>query len=155
MYQHILIPTDGSELARMALMHGLFLARSMGARVTVISVERPFHMLSQHGGGFKTETAAELLEAHAATILGSAVDDAKVVGVECATMHIERENVYEAIISTAKEQACDLIVMGSHGRSGASAILLGSVTNKVLSHSTIPVLVHRGTWSSAPDASTA
>jgi nucleotide-binding universal stress UspA family protein len=68
-------------------------------------------------------------------------DAANAAGVACETVQVEHDHPYQAIIATAKDKGCDIIVMASHGRSGLSAILLGSVTNKVLTHTNIPVLV--------------
>ena len=67
----------------------------------------------------------------------------KSAGVECQTLHTEHEQVYQAIIEAAEARRCDLIVMASHGRRGVSAVVLGSETVKVLTHSKIPVLVYR------------
>jgi nucleotide-binding universal stress UspA family protein len=146
MYRHILIPTDGSELAEHAVTNGLSLAKSVGAKVTVIVVEQPFNWLSVS----ETQTQwaleelakhAEQIKKHAASVLNSAADAAKQAGVSCDTIQVENEQPYKAIIATAADRGCDLIVMASHGRSGLSAVVLGSVTNKVLTHTKIPVLV--------------
>jgi nucleotide-binding universal stress UspA family protein len=85
----------------------------------------------------------ERMEAQASKILGAAVDAAKAAGVACDTVHVEHEHPNQAIIDTAVSRGCDLIEMASHGRRGVSAILIGSETLKVLTHSKIPVLVHR------------
>ena len=146
MYRHILIPTDGSELAEHAVMNGLSLAKSMGAKVSVIVVEEPFNWSSV------PETSArqipellakytEQLKKHAASVLNRAANAAKKTGVSCDMIQVEHDQPYQAIIAAAKDKGCDLIVMASHGRSGLSAILLGSVTNKVLTHTKTPVLV--------------
>jgi len=82
-------------------------------------------------------------QADAAKLLASAGDTVKAAGVACDTVQVEHEHVYQAIIDTAKSKGCDLIVMASHGRRGISAIVLGSETVKVLTHSRIPVLVRR------------
>jgi nucleotide-binding universal stress UspA family protein len=146
MYRHILIPTDGSELVEHAVTNGLSLAKSVGAKVTVIVVEQPFNWLSVS----ETQTQwaleelakhAEQIKKHAASVLNSAADAAKQAGVSCDTIQVENEQPYKAIIATAADRGCDLIVMASHGRSGLSAVVLGSVTNKVLTHTKIPVLV--------------
>jgi len=79
----------------------------------------------------------------ASKVLGVVADAAKAAGVACETVHVEEERAYEAIIGTARSKNCDLIVMASHGRSGVSAVVLGSETVKVLTHSKIPVLVYR------------
>lgn len=146
MYRHILIPTDGSELAHRAVSHGLSLAKSVGAKITALTVEGSFDVYTvpaskvyEMSGAF-TEHAART-KAHAEKILNGVAEEARLAGVTCETVHIEEDRPYEAIIETAKQRGCDLIVMASHGRSGISAVLLGSVTNKVLTHTNIPVLV--------------
>ena len=84
---------------------------------------------------------AEQIKKHAASVLNRAADAAKQAGVSCDTIQVENEQPYQAIIATAADRGCDLIVMASHGRSGLSAVVLGSVTNKVLTHTKTPVLV--------------
>ena len=146
MYKHILIPTDGSELAGHAVTHGLSLAKSMGAKVTVVVVETPFNVfsVSESRARHMSEEFAkheEQIKKHAAAVLTHARDKAKASDVPCETLQMEHEQPYQAIISAANDKGCDLIVMASHGRSGISAVLLGSVTNKVLTHTKTPVLV--------------
>jgi nucleotide-binding universal stress UspA family protein len=80
-------------------------------------------------------------KAHAEKILSGVAEAARLAGVVCETVQIEEDHPYEAIIETAKQRGCDLLVMASHGRSGIAAIVLGSVTTKVLTHTQIPVLV--------------
>ena len=146
MYRHILIPTDGSELANRAVTHGLSLAKAVGAKVTVLTVEASFSVydvpssrMLQVTGAFAEH--AEHAKAHAAKVLGSAAAAATAAGVACETLQVEHDHPYEAIISAAQDKGCDLICMSSHGRSGIAAIVLGSVTHKVLTHTRIPVLV--------------
>ena len=140
MYKHILIPTDGSELAERAVTHGLSLAKFVGAKVTGIIVEeRPAAWLLAAGVAFAEFT--EQLREYYASALDSMANAAKQAGVPCDTVQVEDVRPYEAIIATATDRGCDLIVMASHGRSGLSAVVLGSVTNKVLTHAKIPVLV--------------
>ena len=148
MYRHILIATDGSTLAEMAVKHGLSLAKSTGGKVTALIVEAPFSVynvpesrLRQMPEAFAQH--AEEIRKHATRVLDHVADLAKAAGVACETTQLESDQPYRAIIATAKEKGCDLIVMASHGRSGISAVLLGSVTNKVLTHTHIPVLVCR------------
>ncbi len=146
MYRHILIPTDGSALAEKAVSHGLSLAKSVGAKVTAITVEAPFSVYDVPESKLRKMSEAfaqhaEQMKRHAAKVLDHVADAAKAAGVSCDTLQIEHDHPYEAIITTAKDRGCDVIVMASHGRSGISAILLGSVTNKVLTHTNIPVLV--------------
>jgi nucleotide-binding universal stress UspA family protein len=87
------------------------------------------------------EEYAKHAREHAASILDAAANDAKAKGVQCETIQVIQDQPYKAIVGTAKEKGCDLIVMASHGRSGIAAIVLGSVTAKVLTHTSIPVLV--------------
>jgi nucleotide-binding universal stress UspA family protein len=146
MYRHILIPTDGSELAEHAVTNGLSLAKSVGAKVSVIIVEEPFNWLNVSETKAKQafeELAkhAEQIKKHAARVLNRVANAAKQAGVSCDAIQVEDEQPYKAIIATAADRGCDLIVMASHGRSGLSAVVLGSVTNKVLTHTKIPVLV--------------
>jgi nucleotide-binding universal stress UspA family protein len=150
MYRHILIPTDGSELAEHAVTNGLSLAKSVGAKVTVIIVQEPFGWLSVPETRASQRQAFENLakhneqvEQHAASVLSRAADAAKQAGVPCDTMRVANASPYQAIIATASDRGCDLIAMTSHGRGGLSAVVLGSVTNKVLTHTKIPVLVYR------------
>jgi len=146
MYRHILIPTDGSELAEHAVTNGLSLAKSLGAKVSVIIVEEPFDWLGvseskaqQALGELAKHT--EQIKKHAASVLNRVANAAKQAGVPCETIQVDNEQPYKAIIATAADKGCDLIVMASHGRSGLSAIVLGSVTNKILTHTKTPVLV--------------
>jgi nucleotide-binding universal stress UspA family protein len=144
MYRHILIPTDGSELAEHAVTHGLSLAKFLGARVTVIIVEeRPgaLFAFSDPAVGVAFVELTEQIKKHAASALDRAANAAKQVVVPCEAIQVQDVQPYEAIIATATDQGCDLIVMASHGRSGLSAVVLGSVTNKVLTHTKMPVLV--------------
>ncbi|MBR0764869.1 universal stress protein [Bradyrhizobium japonicum] len=145
MYRHILIPTDGSDLSLNAIEHGMALAKSVNAKVTAVTVSPPFHTFAvepdmitdarEHYGARMTILATKYLN--------TAKEAAVAAGVSCETMHIERDPPYLAIIETAARKSCDLIVMASHGRRGISAIVLGSETVKVLTHSTVPVLVVR------------
>lgn len=146
MYRHILIPTDGSELAEHAVTNGLALAKSLGAKVSVIVVEEPFNWLSVSettARQITQETAkhAEQIKEHATSVLNRAANAAKQAGVSCETIQVENEQPYQAIIAAARDKGCDLIVMASHGRSGLSGVLIGSVTSKVLTHTKTPVLV--------------
>ncbi len=144
MYQHILIPTDGSELAGRAVTHGLSLAKLVGAKVTAIIVEeRPPGWLSYARVAEGSATYAEQIKKYAASTLDRVANQAKQAGVPCDTIQVEDAQPYEAIIGAAVERSCDLIVMASRGSSGLSAVVLGSVTHKVLTHTKIPVLVVR------------
>ena len=140
MYRHILIPTDGSALAEHGLTHGLALAKALGAKVSVIFVVEPFSELS----GRYLEAVAryvELRKEQATSVLDRAAEAASAAGVSCETIQAENGQPHQAILAVADDKGCDLIVMSSHGRGGLSKLLLGSVTNKVLTHAKTPVLV--------------
>jgi nucleotide-binding universal stress UspA family protein len=143
MYRHILIPKDGSELAERAVTHGLSLAKFVGAKVTVIIVEDRAGLWSFAEAGAAEAFAKyiEEIKRHNASVLDRAANAAKQAGVSCDTIYLQDAQPYEAIVATTTERGCDLIVMASHGRSGLSAMVLGSVTNKVLTHAKTPVLV--------------
>jgi nucleotide-binding universal stress UspA family protein len=144
MYTNILIATDGSELAGEAVQHGIALAMRIAAKVTVLTVSPPFHVFTTDTQMIE-DTAAQYqarMNQYADKILSSVAHLAQAAGVVCETVHVEHEHPYQAIIDTAASRGCDLIVMASHGRRGISAIVLGSETVKVLTHSKIPVLVH-------------
>ena len=145
MYRHILIPTDGSRLSERAVKQGIELAKSLNAKVSGLTVSAPFHtfaldpmMVSDTPDTYKTDC-----EALAEKVLGVVTRAAAAAGVPCAVEHVIADHPYEAIIDTAKNKGCDLILMASHGRKGMSAVVLGSETVKVLTHSKTPVLVCR------------
>ena len=145
MYKHILIPTDGSELSNKAVDHGIGLAKALNAKVTAVTVSEPFHIFAVEPG-MLTDTPDEYEKRIAALTgkyLKAAKDAATAAGVPCDVVHVEHEHPYETVIDTARKRGCDAIVMASHGRRGVSAIVLGSETVKVLTHSTIPVVVVR------------
>jgi nucleotide-binding universal stress UspA family protein len=140
MYRHILISTDGSKLAQHGVTHGLALAKSLGAKVSVIFVVEPFSELT---GRFleAVATYAELRKEQAKSVLDEVATAAKAAGVSCETIQAESSQPDQAIVAAAAEKGCDVIVMSSHGRSGVSMLLIGSVTNKVLAQAKTPVLV--------------
>jgi nucleotide-binding universal stress UspA family protein len=145
MFKHILIPTDGSDLSRKAVIYGVQLAKTVGARVTAISVSEPYHIASMDAV-LVAETPEEH-EAQTARVAERALEQAR-MAAEAASVSVETvrevlDQPYRAIIDCANACACDLIVMASHGRRGVAALLVGSETTKVLTHSTIPVLVYR------------
>ena len=145
MYKHILIPTDGSDLSRAAIRQGVAFAKSIGARVTGITISPPFHTFALDPV-VVTETPeqyAKSCAARAEGCLATVRDVAATAGVPCDLVHEVHEHPYEAIIAAAGGRGCDLIFMASHGRRGMSALVLGSETTKVLTHSKIPTLVCR------------
>ena len=145
MYHHILIPTDGSPLSTVAVEHSMDFARDANAKVTVLTVVSPFHVFSANAAEL-TNTRADYerrARMQAAEILTDAQLKAKARGVPCEVEQVENDSPYDVIIRTADKRGCDLIAMASHGRRGVAAIVLGSETLKVLTHSKIPVLVYR------------
>ena len=149
MYQHILISTDGSDVATKGLDHGLQLAKTLGARVTIVTVTEPFPVYAASAGtawstpieidaGYETDQ-----KAIADGILKTAKAEADARGVEASVLHIPHAFPAEAIVDAAKAQGCSLICMASHGRRGLGRLLLGSQTAEVLAHSPVPVLVVR------------
>ena len=145
MYKHILVPTDGSPLSEAAAQQAVQLAKSINAKLTAITASQTFHTISLEVE-MVTDTPEEYqkdAEARAERYLGSISKAANAAGVLYESIHVFNDHPYQAIIQTAKEKGCDLIFMASHGRKGVVAVVLGSETYKVLTHSKIPVLVHR------------
>ena len=149
MYHHILIATDGSELATRGLDQGLSLAKSLGARVTVITVTERFPVFAGAAGEAWAAAAAELESFDsrqaqmAAEVLTAAASAASAAGVPAETLHVPDALPATAIVEAAAKAGCDLIVMSSHGRRGLGRLLLGSQTAEVLAHSPVAVLVIR------------
>jgi nucleotide-binding universal stress UspA family protein len=151
MYKHILIATAGSELANKGLLHGLALAKTIKAAVTIVTVTEIWSSLAmarEVGAATGARHVIDDYEKHAAegarTVLNAAVTLAQVQhGVVAEPLHIADQHPAEGIVTAAKDKNCDLIVMSSHGRRGLSRLLLGSQASEVLAHSSIPVLVVR------------
>ncbi len=145
MYKHILIPTDGSDLSNKAVEQGVLFAKEIGAKITALTITEPFHLLPAAMSQLEYTPIEyqKFTRAYAEEVLGIVSAAARSAGVDCETIHSEHEHVYQAIIDAAASRGCDLIVMASHGRHGVSAVVLGSETVKVLTHSKIPVLVYR------------
>lgn len=148
MYRHILITTDGSELAQYGVTHGLALAAAVGAQVTLLTVTPPYPIITgMMGEG--AYTPARVLEDYdtaqreqAETVLKAAKASAS-ADLTLRTQHISNAQPADAIIGAAKEFGCDLICMASHGRRGIRRILLGSQASQVVSQSSVPVLIVR------------
>ena len=148
MYKHILIATDGSELADRALDHGLALAKKVNAAVTVVTVTEqwsPFDMAHKVREGISEPTRQfeKIAAESAAAILSSAEQHAKQAGVNCDRVHIPDQNPADGIVAIAESKKCDLIVMASHGRRAVKRLLLGSHVSEVLARSSVPALVVR------------
>jgi len=147
MIKHILLPTDGSPLSARAVAAGVKLAKAVGARVTGLFVApAPTPLVYERFvpvGYMTPEQHAALIERAAARYLGVIEKAAKAAGVPCECVRITSDFPADVILQTATKRRCDLIVMASHGRRGLSAVLLGSETQKVLTHAKLPVLVYR------------
>lgn len=147
MYKRILLPTDGSDLALSAAQHGLKLAKATGASVVALYASPPF----ETPAGFEFVPApllpVEIYEngskATAKKYLAMIEQAAEKAGVACKLKHVRSLSPADAIVATADTDKCDLIVIGSHGHGSFRALLLGSVTARVLALCAVPVLVHR------------
>ena len=145
MFKHILLPTDGSSLSEVAIQKGIQFAKAIGARITGFYVLQPYHFFSA-GSGMVSDSK-ETWEADSRTgaqdFLAAISKAAKESGVTCDCVSEKGDHPYAAIVRAAETRGCDLIMMASHGRRGVQALLIGSETNKVLTHTKIPVLVLR------------
>jgi nucleotide-binding universal stress UspA family protein len=144
MFKRILVPTDGSDISQHAVATALGLARSLGAEIFTICVKEPF----PYGAVAELQPMPpqdffEAQERNAARHVKAVVDACASAGVVCHGSTIEGLQPWEAIVDHAAKQGCDLLVMGSHGRSGLASLFLGSETQDVLKHTKIPVLVVR------------
>ena len=149
MYKHILIATDGSELAGKGVAHGLELAKGLGSAVTFVNVSEPFPALAW-GGAMAGYVAGEELvnyeenaRKYGREVLDKCKARADALGVRAKTLYIDNRTPAEAILEVSRSEACDLIVMASHGRRGLGRLVLGSQTSEVVSLTEIPVLVVR------------
>jgi nucleotide-binding universal stress UspA family protein len=144
MYQQILVPTDGSELSVRAVQEAARLARLTGARLEVLSVKEPFpYSAISEMQPVPPQEFFDAQERTAQARVQAALQAAAAHGVQASGATLEALHPWEAILDQAKAKGCDLVVMASHGRRGLGALLLGSETQKVLTHSTLPVLVIR------------
>ena len=144
MYQQILVPTDGSETSLRAVQTAASLARLTGARLEVLSLKEPFpYSAISEMQPVPPQEFFDAQERTAQARVSAALEAARAQGVKAEGASVEALHPWEAILDQAKAKGCDLVVMASHGRRGLGALLLGSETQKVLTHSTLPVLVVR------------
>ena len=150
MYANILLSTDGSDVAKKGLEHGIALAKSLNARVTVITITEPLPVEygSGHASGWiPSQAEFDRFDAacreRADRVLDEARAMAEQIGISAELLHIPNAHPATAIIGTAKSRGCDLIVMASHGRRGFRKLWLGSQTSEVLADGSVPVLVVR------------
>ena len=142
MYKRILVPTDGSDITSKAVQTAISLAKVTGATLSTVSVKEPFpYSAISEMQPVPPQEFYDAQERIAAERVKSVVNAANAAGLNCDGYTVEALHPWEAILDQAKQQACDLIVMASHGRRGVTALLLGSETNRVLTHSPLPVLV--------------
>ena len=145
MYKHLLVVTDRTPCSDKVIADGMRFAKAIGAKITIFTAISPwigpeFSMVAQSDdtGGY-----ARIIEENVGRCLARGSAMATEAGVPCTTLSKNSEHPWKAIIDAAASERCDLIIMASHGRSGFDAVLLGSETQKVLTHTRIPVLVHR------------
>jgi nucleotide-binding universal stress UspA family protein len=147
MYKHILIPTDGSDVAEKAAASGIDFAHESGARVTLFTAVAEYELPSEtaviSGDWLSKEDHALESEKKARAILSKAAERARAARLEFDTDYAQSNEPWKAIIAAAQQHGCDAIFMGSHGRSGLAAVWHGSQTREVLSHCTLPTLVYR------------
>jgi nucleotide-binding universal stress UspA family protein len=147
MFKHILVPTDGTQLSDETVKRAVGFAREAGARITFFYAKPAYPVAFYGEGAFIDPTTpekfAEMADQQAAAILDACAELARQANVPCTTRADTSEIPFEAIIAAADTAGCDLIFMASHGRRGLSGLLLGSETQKVLTHSKMPVLVYR------------
>lgn len=142
MYLHILVPTDGSEITAKAVSSAVALAATLGAKLTALSIKEPFpYSAISEMQPVPPQEFYDAQERIAAARVKAVVEAAAAAEVPCEAFTVESVHPWEAIVEQAKSLGCDLIVMASHGRRGVSALLLGSETQKVLTHCQVPVLV--------------
>ena len=144
MFKRILVPTDGSDITAKAVDTSIALAKSVGAKLYTISVKEPFpYSAISEMQPTPPQEFFDAQERIAAQRVQKVSELCAAAEVPCQAHTVEALHPWEAIIDHAKRMECDLLVMASHGRRGVSALLLGSETQKVLTHSKVPVLVVR------------
>lgn len=150
MYTHILLSTDGSDVAKKGVMHGIALAKALNAKATVITVTEPLEV--DYGGGhaagwIPSKEEFDRFDAASKESAGKVLDEVRAmvgqIGISAELLHVPNAYPAAAIIETAKSRGSDLIVMASHGRRGLRKLLLGSQTSQVLADGSVPVLVVR------------
>jgi nucleotide-binding universal stress UspA family protein len=147
MFQHILVPTDGSDFSIRAVSTAARLAHALQAKLLVLHVRSPIESPHHVEGGAMSELGGKIvmreIEDEERKLLDAAVETAAANGTVAETAFVAGYSTYDAVVRIAREQSCDLIVMASHERRGLSSLLLGSETQKVLAHTTIPVMIVR------------
>ena len=147
MFKRILIPTDGSKVARKAIRAGIALAKELGASVVAYTAAEPIELVYNAEGASVRPMAIKQFQERIAEqgqqYLAEIAKACERAGVACETVMTTSATPYQGIVDAARKKKCDMILMSSHGRGGLETLILGSVTQKVLAHSKIPVLVYR------------
>lgn len=145
MYKNILLAVDGSAYGNGTIPYAITLAKETGARLTAVHVTRPRDEMAvgELGAFFMSDAYTRAAAQHAANVLDTVKRAGTGAGVPLSAFLVEHAHPWEAIVRAADQERCDLILMASHGRKGLRGLLLGSETNKVLSHSKVPVLIWR------------
>ncbi|MFY0611838.1 MAG: universal stress protein [Hyphomicrobiaceae bacterium] len=145
MYKHILVATDGSDIAERAVRHAATLAKSLNAKLTAVTVTEPFEAVAftDNMSVINPTDYRMRCDAHAKEILAKAAHHAEAAGTPCETLHQDSHWPYAGVMDAAEKSGADLIVIGSHGRRGLEGLLLGSQAVKLLTHSKTPTLVVR------------
>jgi nucleotide-binding universal stress UspA family protein len=144
MFQHILVPTDGSSRSDAAARDAVALARSLGGRITALTVKPEFHLFTLRPSEIEdTRGDSWDVDLHARNFLAVVEAAAKEAGVPCQGITATSNHPWKVIVETARSQGCDAIAMATHGRSGVVELLLGSQTQRVLAHAKVPVIVYR------------
>ena len=146
MYANILVSTDGSDVAKKGVKHGIALAKALNAKVTIITVTEPLPVGGGYAAGWiPSQELVDSFNASREAFAGGVLDEARAMaeqtGISAELLHVPDEHPATAIIEKAKSRGCDLIVMGSHGRRGLRKLVLGSQTSEVLADGSVPVLV--------------
>jgi nucleotide-binding universal stress UspA family protein len=144
MFQHILVPTDGSPRSERAARDAVALARALGGRVTALTVKPEFHVFTLRPSEIEdTKGDAWDVDLHARDFLAAVEKIAREAGVPFQGIAETSNHPWKVIVETARTQGCDAIAMASHGRSGLAELLLGSQTQRVVGHASVPVIVYR------------
>jgi nucleotide-binding universal stress UspA family protein len=151
MFKHILMPTDGSEHSERAIKRGIELAKLCNAKVTGIHVIPDYHMMMAYEGAFDSVTEEKIQEEaqqNAARFLEFVKTSAAAANVPCDAVVTTNVHPYDAIVNTANERGCDLIVMTARYRKGLVKLIMGDEATRVLHRASIPMLIFRGIMSS-------
>lgn len=144
MFQHILVPTDGSPRSESAAREAAALAARLGGRITALTVKPEFHVFTLRPAEIEdTKGDAWDVDRHAREFLDAVEKIARDAGVPCERVTATSNHPWKVIVDTARDRGCDAIALASHGRSGLAAVLLGSQTERVVAHATVPVIVYR------------